>query len=172
MLRNFYILLLLALFAAASCDKEDRKNTYADQETRIDNYVSTLSSDYTVVYNRGVPRIIVAEGISGGNVLKKGDSLYFHFSGYVFSSGKGSLFATNDASVAEANGFTTDGQPYMAQFGKSPLIKGLELGLEGAKEGEHCYIIFSARYGYGNQIMASIPKLTPLFFDITIDKVF
>ena len=171
MVRNLYIL-LFAVFVLASCDKEDRKNTYADQEARIDSYVASLSTDYEVIYNGGVVRVVVSEGVSGGNVLQKGDSLYFHYSGYVFSGGKGSLFYTNDAEVAEENGFVTDGLPCKIEYGKSALIKGLSMGLEGVKEGEHCYIIFSAKYGYGNQVMANIPKLTPLFFDITVDRVF
>ena len=50
MVRNLYIL-LFAVFVLASCDKEDRKNTYADQEARIDSYVASLSTDYEVIYN-------------------------------------------------------------------------------------------------------------------------
>ena len=82
------------------------------------------------------------------------------------------MFATNDSEVAEAAGFITDGNPFKIKYGSSALLEGLKLGLEGVQEGEHCYIIFSARYGYGNQIMANLPKLTPLLFEITVDKIF
>ena len=165
------LFICLAALVAFSCDKEDRKNTYASQEAVIDRYVSSLSSDYTVVLNQGVPRVIVDQAPSGAAELEKGDSLYIHYSGYVFSNGKGSLFATNETEVARDNGFVTDGKPYGIKFGSSALIKGLALGLEGIREGEHCYIIFSARYGYGNQQMGSIPEMTPLFFEITADKI-
>ena len=164
-----YLILCIAALLAVCCDKEDRKNTYANQEALIDSYVSSLSSDYTVVYNGGVVRVTVEEG--GAQVLQSGDSLYFHYSGYVFNRGKGSLFATNDPVVAEENGFITDGKAFGIRFGHSALVEGLKKGLEGVKEGEHCYIIFSARYGYGNQIMSTLPKLTPLFFEMTIDKI-
>lgn len=164
-----YLILCFAALLAVCCDKEDRKNTYASQEMMIDNYVSSLSSDYTVVYNGGVVRVIMEDGTS--EAVRSGDSLYFHYSGYVFSMGKGSLFATNDPVVAEETGFITDGKAFGARLGHSTMVEGLKKGLDGVKEGEHCYIIFSARYGYGNQIMATLPKMTPLLFEIRIDKI-
>ena len=163
------MILCVAVLFAAGCDKEDRKNTYASQEAAIDSYVSSLSSDYTVVYNGGVVRVILEEG--SGAALSSGDSLLFHYSGYVFNHGKGTLFATNDLEVAEATGFVTDGEPFRVKFGHSAMVKGLEKGLEGVREGERCYVIFSARYGYGNQIMSTLPKLTPLLFEMKIDQI-
>ncbi|MBO7562178.1 MAG: FKBP-type peptidyl-prolyl cis-trans isomerase [Bacteroidales bacterium] len=168
MVRNLFIICLAAVFAIG-CDKEDRKNTYADQESRIDAWATSQGAEFPVVLNSGVVRVVVTEG--SGSELQKGDSLYFHYSGYVFSNGKGGLFYTNDPEVAEETGFITDGKPIGIKYGSSALLKGLSLGLEGVKEGEHCYIVFSARYGYGNQIIANLPKLTPLFFDIKVDKI-
>ena len=164
-----YLILCIAALLAVCCDKEDRKNTYANQEALIDSYVSSLSSDYTVVYNGGVVRVILEEG--GSQVLQGGDSLYFHYSGYVFNRGKGSLFYTNDPEVAKETGFVTDGKAFGVKYGHSAMIEGLNKGLEGVKEGEHCYVIFSARYGYGNQIMSTLPKMTPLMFEMNIDKI-
>lgn len=163
------LILCAAVLLAASCDKEDRKNTYANQEAAIDSYVSSLSTDYTLVYNGGVVRVILEEGT--GKTLSSGDSLIFHYSGYTFNHGKGSLFATNDLEVAEATGFVTDGKPFRVRFGHSAMVAGLNKGLEGVREGEHCYVIFSARYGYGNQIMSTLPKLTPLLFEMKIDQI-
>ncbi|MBR5399733.1 MAG: FKBP-type peptidyl-prolyl cis-trans isomerase [Bacteroidales bacterium] len=164
-----YLILCFAALLAVCCDKEDRKNTYANQEAAIDRYVSSLSSDYTVVYSDGVVRVILEEG--GSEAVRSGDSLYFHYSGYVFSNGKGGLFYTNDPVVAEETGFVTDGKAFGVRFGHSAMVEGLKKGLEGVKEGEHCYIIFSARYGYGNQTMSTLPKLTPLLFEMKIDKI-
>ena len=170
MVRKIFFICLAAL-VALSCDKEDRKNTYASQESLIDSYVTSLGAEYTVVLNGGVARVIVTEAPSSASTLQKGDSLYIHYSGYVFSHGKGSLFATNNVTVAEENGFVTDGKSFGIKYGSTALVKGLTMGLDGIKEGEHCYIIFSARYGYGNQQMGNIPKMTPLFFDIVAEKI-
>ena len=164
-----FLILCVAALLAVCCDKEDRKNTYANQEALIDSYVTSLSSDYTVVYNGGVVRVVMEEG--SGSEAVNGDSLYFHYSGYVFNRGKGGLFATNDKEVAEEAGFVTDGKAFGVRLGHSAMVEGLKKGLEGVKPGEHCYIIFSARYGYGNQIMNTLPKLTPLLFEMNIDRI-
>lgn len=158
-MRRYLLILTAAAFAVLSCDKEDRKNTYASQEAAIDSYVAGFSTENRVVYRKGAVRVVLQEGTSI-DTLKKGDSLYFYFSGYTFSHGKGSLFATN-----------VEGLPMKIKYGSDPLIEGLKNGLEGMRVGENGYIIFSGQYGYGNQIMFTVPKMTPLLFDITIYKI-
>ena len=51
------------------------------------------------------------------------------------------------------------------------MIDGLFNGLYHAHQGENCNVLFSAKYGYGNREMFTIPKLTALFFEIKIEKV-
>ena len=169
-MRRYMLILMAVAFTVLSCDKEDRKNTYASQEAAIDSYVGGLSTENRVVYRKGAVRVVLQEGTSI-DTLKKGDSLYFYFSGYTFSGGKGSLFATNVEEVAEAAGLYTDGLPKKIKFGSDPLVEGLKNGLEGMRTGENSYIIFSGQYGYGNQVMFTIPKMTPLLFDITVYKI-
>lgn len=169
-MRRYCLLLVAAAFTVLSCDKEDRKNTYANQEAAIDSYVAGFSVENRVVYRKGSVRVVIQEGTSV-DTLKRGDSLYFYFSGYTFNYGRGSLFATNVKEVAEAADFYTDGLPKKIKYGSDAMIEGLKNGLEGMRVGENSYIMFSGKYGYGNQIMFNIPKMTPLFFDITIDKI-
>lgn len=158
-MRRYMLFLLAAAFVVLSCDKEDRKNTYASQEAAIDSYVAGFSAENRVVYRKGSVRVVMQEGTSV-DTLKRGDSLYFYYSGYIFNYGKGSLFATN-----------VEGLPLKIKYGSDAMIEGLKNGLEGMRTGENSYIMFSGKYGYGNQIMFNIPKMTPLFFDITIDKI-
>ena len=143
MVRNLFIICLAAVFAIG-CDKEDRKNTYADQESRIDAWATSQGAEFPIVLNSGVVRVVVTEG--SGSELQKGDSLYFHYSGYVFSNGKGGLFYTNDPEVAEETGFITDGKPIGIKYGSSALLKGLSLGLEG----------FRLLYGWRRQYLALV----------------
>lgn len=165
---------IFALFAialmAVSCEKQDRENTYISQEERIDSYISSLDDSYRVMYQNGASRVVVTEGNSRDS-LCVGDSVYFYYSGYQFSGGKGAFFATNDAKTAGENGVTVSGEPFKLRYGSDGLIKGLHNGMAGVREGENCYIIFSGKYGYGNEIMFNLPKLTPLFFDIKVEKV-
>ncbi len=168
---NKTILTLLAIaLMTVSCEKQDRENTYISQEGMIDSYISSLDDSYRVMRQNGANRVVVREG-SSRDSLRLGDSVYFYYSGYQFSRGKGAFFATNDAETAEANGVVVSGEPFKLRYGSDALIKGLHEGMAGVREGENCYIIFSAKYGYGNEIMFNLPKLTPLFFDIKVEKV-
>jgi FKBP-type peptidyl-prolyl cis-trans isomerase. len=169
---NKLILLSLLLFTISiSCVKQDRENTIIDQEKAIDTYISSLS-DARVVRNNGSNRVVMEEG-AGADTLAIGDSVYFYYSLYLFSSGsgKGTLYATNDTTVASSNNFIVSGEPQRLKIGSDAMVDGLENGLLGSKQGEKCYIIFSAKYGYYNTVVYGIPKLSPLFFDISISKI-
>ena len=165
------LIIALLLVGLASCDKQDRENTYINQEARIDSYLSSVGDEYRIVRNNGSNRVILTEG-SSVDSLEVGDSLYFFYSGYTFSSSKGFLFATNMGEVVRENKLTSsDTLVKGIKYNSSSLINGLYNGIYHAHEGEHCNIIFSAKYGYGNTEMFNVPKLTALFFDIKIEKI-
>lgn len=166
----FYISSFLIGIFLFSCTKQDRENTVIDQEKRIDTYISSLT-DVRVVRRDGSNRIVVKEGPSGADTLAAGDSVRFYYAGYVFSGGKGDLFVTNNAEVAQENNFVTDGAAEKKKVDKKDLIPGLYSGMIGAREGETCHIVFSAKYGFDNTVVYNIPKLTPLFFEIWIEEV-
>ena len=106
-MRNF-VIAIFALIAIISCTKEDRKNQLVTQEEAIDKYISSLK-DVRIARNGGSNRLVYKEGKSGADSLALGDSVKFFYAGYVFSNGKGSLFATNDTTVAQRNGFELSG---------------------------------------------------------------
>lgn len=145
--------------ALCSCEKQDRENTYLSQEKNIDSYITAMGNTYRVVRNNGSNRVVIKEG-GALDSLERGDSLYFYYSGYVFAGGKGERFATN-----------LEDEPKKIKYGADGLISGLHNGLAGVREGENCYIIFSAKYGFGNKIVFNLPKLTPLFYEITVEKL-
>jgi len=62
-------------------------------------------------------------------------------------------------------------EDYGIELGKTTLLNGVELGLRGVKSGEHCYIVFSSRFGYGNKIVGIVPKYSPLIFEVWIKEV-
>lgn len=103
-----------------------------------------------------------------------GDSVYIYYAGYVFTSSPSTLFATNVKEVAEAARWdmsVVDTLPKGILFEEGALLQGLEYGLHNAREQEHCLILFSAEYGFGNSKMYNIPKLSALSYEIIVDKV-
>lgn len=169
MSKKIIYILVAIQFLFVACAKEDRDTQVANQEESIDSYLSALSGK-TIVRNSGSNRVIVISG-TGEDVSQTGDSLYFHCSGYTFSSGAGELFFTNDTAVARINNFKTTGSPIRIRLGDGSVMPGLRKGLEGVRAGERCHIIFSSKYGYGNSQIYNVPKMTPLFFDVYIDKI-
>jgi FKBP-type peptidyl-prolyl cis-trans isomerase len=171
-MKKIIFTILAVAVVVVSCEKQDNENTYVSQEQSIDKYITGLVStyNYKVVRLNGSNRVVISSGASADS-LEAGDSLYFHYSGYLFSGGKGSLFATNDTTVAKANSFVTDGAARKIVLGNDGFISGLHNGLHGVRTGENCYIIFSGKYVYGNSVMFNLSRLSPLLFDITVDKI-
>lgn len=171
-MKKFIVSLIFLMGCLSACTKQDRDNMIIDQEKNIDTYISTFlnqNTEYRVVRNGGSNRVVIAEGT--GEDIVSGDSVIFRYAGYVFSNGKGTMFATNHLDLAEETDFQVDSALERRVVGEAGLLAGLNNGLIGAKQGEVCNIIFSANYGYGNTVVYNVPKLSPLFFEIWIDRV-
>lgn len=168
MIKRVFAIFAMSVLALA-CTKEDRNNTIVGQEESIDRYINSLDG-VRISRNGGSNRIVYMEG-SGKDSLAVGDSVKFYYAGYIFSSGKGNLFATNHPQVAQEHDFPLSGGIEERILDKSNLISGLAYGLEGAKAGEKCDIVFSAKYGFGNSVVYNVPKLTPLIFEVWIESI-
>lgn len=167
MKNTLYIMFALLLLVA--CAKEDRKNQLVTQEESIDKYISSLK-DVRIARNGGSNRLVYKEG-NGADSLALGDSVKFYYSGYIFSSGKGKLFATNDTLVAQRNSFPLSGGIEVRELSSKAMIEGLANGLVGAKAGEECNVVFSAKYGYDNDMVYNVPKMSPLIFEVRVDGI-
>lgn len=164
----FTILSVVFLFASISCQKQERENNIAQQEAQIDTYVESQTSD-SVVFNNGVYRII--KRLGNGAELERGDSVYFYYAIYKFSSGKGELCATNQDSVAKANNFSVKSEVESAVLNRKNFVPGLFYGMTGMQQGEYSNLVFSSRNGYGNEVVYNIGKNVPLFVEVWIEKI-
>ena len=165
--------ILLGIFAALallSCTKEDRENTIVSQEENIDKYISSLPDDVRIARNGGSNRIVYTEGTSE-EVLAIGDSIKFYYAGYIFTGGKGQLFATNNPEVAQATGFPVQEGIRKCILSNGSMLEGLAQGLVGAKAGEKCDVVFSAKYGFNNTVVYNVPKLSPLIFEVWVEEI-
>ena len=151
-----------------SCAKQDREITLINQETAIDRYITSLGENALVVRNGGSIRVIKEQGVGSPAVV--GDSVYFYYAGYIFNNGPGALYVTNKEDVAQTNNFELTGSIQKGIIGQG-MISGLNTGLEGVLQGEKCDIMFSAKYGYNNDVVYNVPKLSPLFFEIWIERI-
>lgn len=127
-----------------------------------------------VEYNKGAARLIKKEG-SGDRLTEKG-AVSFHYAGYVFTTQPTTLFATNDEQTAKGANFNLTDAEYglfEADMTDVRLVEGLRNGLLGVRTGEECEIIFSGKYGFGNEIFGTIPVNSALLYkiwDITVSN--
>ncbi len=171
MKKRLYPILLILLLC--SCSQQDREITIIEQEAAIDKFISSKFADKEVVRQNGANRIIIENGISS-QTLNYGDSLSFYYSGFIFSSSGGSLFSTNVEEVAKQASLTLTNQNFSPEnllFKEYVFTKGLTNGLLGMKEKEHSVIIFSAKYGFNNTRVYNVPKLSPLMYEVWVEKI-
>lgn len=171
--------LLAAALVLSSCVKESREAMYASQETKIESFVKSQTAskpDARVEYNGGSTRIVLAEG-SGMELTSRGRTGIL-FAGYNFTSGavsSGTMFATNNYEFAMSSKWElSDDSSYELleiDMTDKDVIEGLRNGLEGVKEGEECYILFSGRHAFGKDKTGTIPANAPLCFRVWVSTV-
>lgn len=160
-----------AILALGACTKSKLELTYNTQEGRIDSYISSKGEEYRFVRNGGANRLILKEG--EGEELQKNGFVSFYYAGYTFSGSvsPSNLFVTNHQATAEQAGWNltdADYQLYEINIGETGLIPGLRDGLLGVKAGEECEILFSGKYGFGNEDFGIIPANSALLYKIWV----
>lgn len=165
---------ILMAAALAGCVKTKLETTYNNQESRIDSYISSKGEDCRVVRNGGANRVVLTEG--QGEELSGSGFVSFYYAGYVFNGSVSSsnMFITNHQATAEqANWNLTDAEYELYEINMSDarLIPGLRDGLIGVKAGEECEILFSGKYGFGNENFGIIPANSALLYKIWVAGV-
>ena len=179
--------LTLLCITALSCIKEKLEVTYNKQESNIDKYIesnryktgtdedgNSMTDTLRVVNNEGSNRLILKEGTGEG--LKENGTIAFYYAGYVFNSNKSAanLFITNHEETAQDANWTLtdeDFSLYQINIGETELVDGLKKGLIGVRSGEHCQIIFSGKYGFGNKAFGIIPANSALLYEIWVEAI-
>ena len=159
------------MLALGACTKSKIELTYNTQESKIDSYISSRGEEYRFVRNGGANRLILKEG--EGEELKQNGFVSFYYAGYIFtgSANASSLFVTNHQATAEQAGWNltdADYQLYEMNIGETDLISGLKDGLLGVKAGEECEILFSGKYGFGDEDFGIIPANSALLYKIWV----
>ena len=176
---RYIICAAAAACCLVSCKKESLETTYSSQEDRIDSFIEGLMREDPaprIVRNGGSNRIVLTEG--NGEVLETGGTVSFYYAGYIFTGSApspGNLFATNREDTANESGWTLTDPDYSILKLKldddSKLVEGLRKGLLGVKAGEICYIVFSGKYGFGDEIIGSIPANSALIYQIWVESL-
>lgn len=156
-----------------SCSQQDQQNTIISQETAIDKYLSSTYKDSVVIRRNGSNRVTLKHSTSKDS-LEFGDTLHLYYAGFIFNNGPSDIFATNWPSVAEKYGFELtdmDTDVLEVQYTEDTFVQGLNDGLYGMRAGEEAEIVFSAKYGFGNTSVCTVPPLSALLYRVLIINI-
>lgn len=175
------IIAVAIISGSVSCIKEKLEMAYTTQETKIDQYInsnkytdSSKTDSLRVVYNGGSSRLVMTEG-TGEELSSKG-VVAIYYAGYTFNGSKSNanLFITNHMETAQKAGWKLtdeDYSIYKINMAETKLLEGLRNGLLGVRSGEHCQILFSGKYGFGNEEFGIIPANSALLYEIWVEAV-
>lgn len=174
---SILITFLVIAMTGTSCIKEKLELAYTSQEDKIDKYIEAAikkDTTATVVRKNGSNRLTLVHG--EGEELGENGQIAFYYAGYTFngSISSSNLFVTNHEQTAiDARLELTDAQfeLYEINMADAQLIEGLRNGLLGVKGGEECEILFSGKYGFGNETFGLIPANSALLYKIWVVSI-
>ena len=178
--------LLLAAIAGflPACNTEAVQLAYDKQETNIASFVEAqrrADETATVTYKDGVVRVVLHDTLTReglmADTLSRGGTVSFYYAGYTLSGSNvtaSNLFATNHKKTADAAGWKlSDTTAFNIQTLTldEPLLEGLQRGLEGVRNQDECYILFSGKYAYGSHVQGTIPARSALVYHIWVNSI-
>ena len=181
--RIFSTVLLLAGLLPA-CNKQSVQLAYDKQETNIANFVAAqckADETATVIYKDGVVRVTLHDDLPRegllADTLRMGGTISFYYAGYTLtgaSVSSSNLFATNHKPTADNAGWKlSDTTAFNIQTLTldDKLLDGLQKGLEGVRNQDECYILFSGKYGYGSHVQGTIPARSALVYHVWVSSI-
>jgi len=154
------------------CTKQDEENQLSQQEKNIDAFINQLVKD-TVIYRGAASRVVLQQGI--GDTLAAGDSVHFYYAAYIFSpaGNRGTLFA---AYPPDGVSLSWPLSELPKDYGKNTVgsgyyFSGLDAGLIGMRAKEHAFVLCTSKYGFGNNQVGIVPKMSPLLFELWIERI-
>ncbi len=171
-----YATVLTALCLAFGCGTD--RDIVPDQRTAIENYLNSKQiTDYTI--QDGVYRFVPnddRETYDTDPAAAPGDSVYFMFEEYVFtSSGPGQLCYTNKSAIIGADTVINPQfwplDPLGVRVGSTGLIAGLTRGLPGCRQGDSVVMLITSDLAYGDHPMGVVQRNKTIMMMLNILEV-
>ncbi|WP_341226114.1 FKBP-type peptidyl-prolyl cis-trans isomerase [uncultured Arcticibacterium sp.] len=140
-----FIVLLFSVFML-SCDKDGFSGS---EDSQIQQYIESKNIVITEKTDSGLVYILTEENLDGES-LERGQIVGVNYTGRLL----------NDKEF--------DSGSFSFQLGVGRVVKGFDEGIAKMRVGEKATIIFPSSLGYGNQKQGSIPKNSPLVFDVEV----
>ncbi len=193
--------LAAAITAACGKDYESLEKDRMAIESYFESYFRGIPEDDAVVAREayemvdGVYKYVQnfdREGYAEATVAANGDRVEFYYEGYMFSKdldmyaedyNPALIFATNRPAtldflcspgiMGEAAWVRTlwGDDPVAVTIGNTTIVEGVAIGLEGAREGDRVWMVFTSDLGFGEKELGTVGKNQILAYRIYIEKV-
>lgn len=161
-------LVLTALAALSFCTKPYRDQVREREFSAMETY---LRSQKLTVWKYDDFRYAAVERGDSLNV-QNGDVLELRYSLFALSSSKLALLATNDTATARIYQMPPqafDSSLLRVEIGKTPLIKGLEVGIKNyAHLNGRAWLGIPSDLAYGRKRFGNVPSNTPILCQIQV----
>ncbi|MBW3469347.1 FKBP-type peptidyl-prolyl cis-trans isomerase [Arthrospiribacter ruber] len=100
-----------------------------------------------------------------------GDTIFVNYTGKLLSN---AVFDTSIESVARENNIYDSSRPYQPLaflFGYGQVILGFEFTISKMEEGDKATTIFPSIFGYGTEERPSIPRNSPLIYEMELVRI-
>ena len=177
-------ILTSALLLAALIPACNKQTVYDKQATNIEKFVEAqckADTNATVTYKDGVVRIVLHDTLTRegllADTLRAGGNVSFYYAGYTLTGttvSRDNMFATNHKETADNAGWRLDDTTAFnitTLTLDDQLLDGLQRGLEGVRNQDECYILFSGEYGYGSHAQGTIPARSALVYHIWVNSI-
>lgn len=169
---SVFFLIFVLCGGFVRCSKSDAESATVDQNTAIERYLDATGKGYSQL--NGVYKQVSVEARQGAKTLQEGDSLYILFAQYEFTSRPEGLYYTNIDTLVTQAGFdpaVISTAPYGIRYGETPLIAGLNSGLEGCLEGEQFMLYMAHDLAYGKTGAGVVPPYTAIAVSVNVLEI-
>lgn len=182
MKKYLYILsLCFAVLGAAACSS-DEDTIIPDQRTAFERYITSKNLDYTE--NGGVYQCVLnadrADYETAAKV-KYGAEVSIWFTVYTFSGSSfnesAPIYSTSPEVIAELKdkypdrNFDWPEGPSAVTIGQTKMIKGLENGLVGLREGDEALLLITSNLAFGGEQLGAVGEDTPMVYKVYISEI-
>lgn len=160
---------IVAFTVRCGKSNEDARNA---QLASIERFLSGNNLEYTVIDD--VYRVVTVHDPLASPAVENGDSVWFYFAQYKFSSSVDSYLYTNIRDVAiaeEADSTYLSFDPVKTKIRSGDLMDCLYDGLLGSTPGDSLLLLIPSHRAYGNRILGVAPKNQSLAYIINVQKV-
>ncbi len=108
-------------------------------------------------------------------VVGQGDSVYLMYEQYTFTTSKGKLYFTNKEALIDSDTILNrqfwSFKPLGVAVGATELIRGLQEGLPGCRQGDSVVLLITSGQAYGGKTVGVVPANTALMMVLNIMTV-